>query len=171
MGMDITSILRRIDRGALRDAEDLVTTPETASELLIGHLKLFLEQFSTATYGMKPGQQRLMLAMEIYWEGNFRRRHLRTHCLEMLREHPAFERVKLHGESILQLIDIEMKSCGIEPRTEHAPEFMRRMRDVARQELLREQRLPELRHTQYEWLEALCLRARYRAPASPGRAG
>ncbi len=161
--MDVADILRRIDRGVLRDAEDLATTPAAAAQLLIGHLKLFIDQLIAVTRGMRPGRQRLMLTMEVYWEGSFRRRHLRTQCIETIRDHAeCFERITQAGIPIGNLIYVEMKVCGIEHPSEYAQEFMRRVRDVARQELETNTRLPALRQTQYEWLEALCHRAQYR---------
>ncbi len=162
MNMDVAELLRRIDRGTLRDADDLAETPQAAAELLIGHLKLFLDQLIAVTYGMKPGRQRLMLTMEIYWEGSFRRRQLRARCLEALHDHSEFERVRRTGEPIRHLIYVEMKACGIEALSDYSSEFVRRMRDVARQELMQGERLPALRQTQFEWLDALCHRAQYR---------
>ena len=163
MTMDVVEILRRVDSGALRDADDLALTPVTATQLLIGHIKLFLDQLIAVTLGMRPGPQRLMLTMEIYWEGSFRRRNLRSRCLELIRDDTeAFGRVSRCGEQISKLIYVEMKACGIEHQADYAQEFMRRVLDVARQELLAGARLSALRQTQYEWLEALCHRARYR---------
>lgn len=163
MSMDVADILRRVDRGVLRDAEHLAATPAVAAQLLIGHIKLFIDQLIAVTYGMKPGRQRLMLTMEVYWEGSFRRRYLRAHCIETVRDDAAaLARVSRCGELIGNLIYVEMKACGIEHLSEYAHEFMRRTRDVARQELEANARLPSLRQTQYEWLETLCHRALYR---------
>ncbi|HEY0973897.1 MAG TPA: hypothetical protein VGE57_05340 [Solimonas sp.] len=163
MSTDVAQILRQIDRGAVRDADDLVIAPDAAAALLIGHLKLFLDQLIGVTYGMRPGRQRLMLTMEVYWEGSFRRRHLRSRCIELIRDREAaLRQVADCGEQIGKLIYVEMKACGIEHLSEFSRDFMRRVRDVARQELEADTRLPALRQTQYEWLDALCHRAQYR---------
>ena len=82
------------------------------------------------THGMRPGKQRLMLTMEVYWEGCFRRRHLRRQCIGSLHAHPAFEQVTRSGELLNSLIYLEMKACGLEHPRDHAQEFMRRVRDV-----------------------------------------
>lgn len=161
--MDAADILRRIDRGTSQDPEDLPDTPEGASELLIGHVNLFYEQLAAVTHGMKPGCQRLMLTMEIFWEGYFRRRALRAHCIPILRNHPLAAAVHERGESVRELIHVDLKAGGVEPIEEQTSELMRRIRDVAREELARDQRLPALRQIQYEWLERLCHNAKHRS--------
>lgn len=159
---NVGELMRRVDRGQVMDTTQLASQPATAALLLIGHLKLFLDQLIALTHGMKPGRARLMLTMEIYWEGCFRRRSLRTHCLEVVREdRTAFSHVLLRGELIRHLIYCELKACGLEQPGEHALEFMRRMRDVARQELASNQRQTAARQSQYEWLDAVCHRAQY----------
>lgn len=160
--MDVAEILRQVDRGQISDTSRYGLTPESAADLLIGHIKLFLDQLVAVTHGMRPGKQRLMLTMEVYWEGCFRRRHLRRQCIGSLHAHPAFEQVTRSGELLNSLIYLEMKACGLEHPRDHAQEFMRRVRDVARQELIYNERQPRIRQSHYEWLDVICHRAQYR---------
>jgi hypothetical protein len=157
MNIEATDIVRRIDRGATADLVRLADTPEHAFDLLHAHVLLFFEQLSVMAGHATPGYQRLLLTMEIFWEGHFRRRALRAHCIPMLRGHPLSERLRQSGEyPLLDCIRSELQACAMEAPADTAGELVRRMRDVAREELARDLRLPTLRQIQYDWLARLC---------------
>ena len=118
------------------------------------HLRTLLAGMTRAMTGMPAGPQRLLVAVEAYWELCFRRREQRSAMIAAARATDDEAMLSRMSRIFERMLASELIACGVAQPHDLARSLCQEIRGIARGELLAGHRLPWQRRRLNGFLES-----------------